>query len=129
MKKILFLIILCLNLVIVYSQDSDKDAVNKQLLEKVFTKTSDSNLEYCQIVGTSKFMSKKVTIEIDFGQETTLFDDMRLKDDKGKPKSFNSMIDALNYMGKFGWEFAQAYVISTSNQNVYHFLIKRIKKS
>lgn len=28
---------------------------------------------YCEIVGTSKMFSKKLTIEVDFGQESTLF--------------------------------------------------------
>ncbi|MDY0341961.1 MAG: hypothetical protein RBR28_00185 [Lentimicrobium sp.] len=35
------------------------------------------------------------------------------------------MIDALNYMGKLEWEFAQAFVITESNTNVYHFLLKK----
>lgn len=38
---------------------------------------------------------------------------------------FNSMIDALNYMGTQGWEFVQAYAITMGNTNVYHFLMKR----
>ncbi len=35
------------------------------------------------------------------------------------------MIDALNYMGKFGWDFEQAYAVSMGNTNVYHFLLSR----
>lgn len=81
---------------------------------------------FSQIVGTSKFLSRKITIEIDFGQKMKFFADNRLKDEKtGRPKVFNSMIDALNYMGSKGWEFAQAYVINTENQNVYHYLMKK----
>jgi hypothetical protein len=37
------------------------------------------------------------------------------------------MIDALNYMGKNGWEFVQAYVVTTQNQNVYRWLLKKRK--
>ena len=43
----------------------------------------------------------------------------------GKPKVFNSMVDALNYMGSMGWNFEQAYVITMGNQNVYHFLLSQ----
>jgi hypothetical protein len=35
------------------------------------------------------------------------------------------MVDALNYMGEKGWEFVQAYVVTISNQNVYHWLLKK----
>ena len=38
---------------------------------------------------------------------------------------FNSMVDAMNYMGKRNWEFEQAYVVTTSNQNVYHWLLSK----
>ena len=81
---------------------------------------------YAEIVGTSKFMSTKVTIEVSFGQQMKTFADNRLKDPStGRPIVFKSMIDALNYMGKLGWEFAQAFVITESNTNVYHFLLKK----
>jgi len=81
---------------------------------------------YSEIVGTAKFMSTKVTIEISFGQRVKTFADNRLKDPQtGKPVVFNSMIDALNYMGKQGWEFTQAYIVTESNLNVYHYLLKK----
>ena len=31
----------------------------------------------------------------------------------------------MNYMGKLGWEFEQAYVVTTNNQNVYHWLLSK----
>lgn len=91
-------------------------------------KTDSIKYVYCQIVGTAKFLSKKVTITIDYGQETKFFQfqDTRIKDETtGKVAVFNSMIDALNYMGEKGWEFVQAYAITLGNQNVYHFLLKK----
>ena len=70
-------------------------------------------------------MSKKVTVRVDFGQESKLFSDgTRITDVSGKIKAFNSMIDALNFMGEKGWEFVQAYTISVGNQNEYHWIIK-----
>lgn len=88
----------------------------------------DIDVEYVQIVGTSRFLSNKLTIEIDFGQENKLFSsdkDTRVKDAAGKNMIFNSMIDALNFMTKNGFEFVQAYAITTSNQNVYHYLLRK----
>lgn len=86
-----------------------------------------SKYVYCQIVGTQKFLNpNKVTIEIDFGDEKSYWKDNRLKDEAtGKVKVFNSMIDALNMMGKDGWEFVQAYAITVGQQNVYHYLMRR----
>jgi hypothetical protein len=101
--------------------------------QKSFAQQSDTiQYVYCQIVGTSKFMSNKITIEIDFGQFRSIWTDNRLKDPTtGERRVFNGMIDALNYMGDMGWEFVQAYVITVSSgtgyQNVYHYLLKKSK--
>lgn len=87
----------------------------------------DINVEYVQIVGTTKPFTSKVLIQIDFGQRDRLFvaNDTVIKDENGKTLELNSMIDALNFMSKFGYEFVQAYAFSTGNQNVYHYLMKR----
>ena len=83
---------------------------------------------YCQIVGTQKMLSSKVTITIDFGQVRKFVSDQRLRNNKGEVVVFNSMVDAMNWMGARGWEFVQAYVLTVSNQNVYHWLIKKSTK-
>lgn len=83
---------------------------------------------YCEMVGTQKPFSTKVTIALDFGEERSIWKDHRLKDEvTGRAQSFNSMVDALNYLGEQGWEFSQAYVVSFGQQNVYHWLLKKIK--
>lgn len=82
---------------------------------------------YCEIVGTGRFLSSKVNIEVDFGQYTNYFDatGRYLVDENGKRIKFNSMVDAMNYMGNLGWVFEQAYVITHGTQNVYHFLLSK----
>ena len=78
------------------------------------------------MVGTARLFSSKVTINIDFGEEKSYWTDNRMKDEQtGKVKIFNSMVDGLNYMGDDGWEFVQAYVVTTGQQNVYHWLLKK----
>ena len=79
---------------------------------------------YCQILGTQKLLSSKVTVKIDFGQVQKFFGDQRLRDEKGEVIDFNSMVDAMNWMGNRGWEFQQAYVVTVGQQNVYHWLLK-----
>lgn len=80
---------------------------------------------YAEIVGTSKFMSKKVTVEIDYGQSTSFWESNKMKNQDGSNKEFNSMVDAMNFMGALGWNFEQAYVVTTGQQNVYHWLMRK----
>jgi hypothetical protein len=88
-----------------------------------------SKYVYCELVGMSKFLSTKVTVAVDYGEERSFFQDTRVRDEQtGKVTSFNSMVDALNYMGMKGWEFVQAYVVTTGTQNVYHWLLKKKKE-
>lgn len=88
---------------------------------------AEIDAEYIQIVGTAKLFSKKVNIQIDFGQVDKIFKakDTQIKDKDGKLTTFNSMIDALNFMNKCGYEFVQAYTITVQNQNVYHYLMRK----
>lgn len=92
----------------------------------------DIDVEYVQIVGTSKLLSTKLTIQIDFGQHTKFFSSRNetiVRDENGKAIDFNSMIDALNFMSQNGFEFVNAYAISTGNQNVYHYLLRSRKNN
>lgn len=80
---------------------------------------------YAEIVGESRFLSNKVTVSIDYGQATSFFENTKVKNEDGSNRKFNSMVDAMNYMGALGWEFQQAYVVTTSQQNVYHWLMRK----
>lgn len=87
---------------------------------------------FCELVGTGKLMSSKIVVSVDFGQETNFWtgaSKQYLVDENGKAKTFNSMVDAMNFMGKLGWDFEQAYVVTSGQQNVYHWLLsKQISK-
>lgn len=112
MKKLILLSLIVLMSVPMFAQENTSNE-----------KTRDSFL-YAEILGYSKFLSTKVSVTIDFGQNTTLFEDTRLRDENGKVISFNSMVDAMNWMGAQGWEFVQAYTASEGDQSVYHWLLK-----
>ncbi|MEI7844713.1 MAG: hypothetical protein WCK35_02815 [Chloroflexota bacterium] len=55
-------------------------------------------------------MSGKQVYAIDFGQKSELISDKTYKDESGKPLIFDSMIDAMNFMAKNGWELVQVYI-------------------
>lgn len=90
---------------------------------------SEIDVDYVQIVGTSNLMKTRVTIDIDFGQKQSLWkgSDTKLLDDSGSPVKLNSMIDALNFMSSSGYEFVTAYVLTTNNVDVYHYLLRKRK--
>jgi len=82
--------------------------------------------QYCQVIATPRLLSNKVTIDIDFGEEKSFWSDSRLRNYNGKLRKFNTIIDALNFMGKEGWVFINAYPITTNNNTIYHFAFKKL---
>lgn len=122
MKKVLFILFAVLFSMGIYAQESDEvinqDNNQSQLIEH-------KRYIYCELLGRGKLLSSKISVDIDFGQSVSFWaPDRRYKDENGKPVNFNSMVDAMNFMGSLGWEFVQAYVVTESNQNVYHWLLK-----
>lgn len=94
----------------------------------IFMNAQNERKVYCELVGVQKGMfSTKVTVNIDFGQDVRFIHqaNQRLVDENGEIIVFNSMVDAMNHMGTLGWEFEQAYVVTTGQQNVYHWLLSK----
>lgn len=89
-----------------------------------FAQNDNTHRVYCELLGTAKFMSTKVTVSVDFGQDDQGWS-AKLVDDNGKSISFNSMVDAMNFMGKLGWKFEQAYTVGSGNNFVYHWLLSK----
>jgi hypothetical protein len=87
---------------------------------------ADKVEQYAQVVATPRLLSNKVTIDIDYGEERSIWKDNRLKTDEGRLKKFNTTIDALNYMGKEGWKLVNAFpvLVGTSSQ-VYHYVFRK----
>lgn len=120
MKKItLFLFVLCL------FSNLSAQTVNDIPLK-------DIDVEYIQVIGTSKLLSTKTVVQIDFGQSTKLFNratDTRIRDENGNFVEFNSVIDALNFMSANGHDFVDAYSTVINQQNtIYHYLLRKQKK-
>lgn len=89
--------------------------------------TDTSKVEqYCQLIVMKRLLSNKVTIDLDFGEEKSFWNDTRLKTADGKIKKFNTVIDAMNYMGTAGWIFINAYPIRTGESEIYHFAFKKL---
>lgn len=119
MKKVTLIALLTCASLLGFSQEKATELSKKEAKE-----------EYCMILASTKLLSTKVNIAVDFGQEWSFWKDKRsLKDANGKKLEFDSVIDALNYMSSQGWEFVNAYSLTTSGQNVLHYVMKRDLKT
>lgn len=118
MKNLLF----AFAVVLLFSLSSFAQTINDVPLK-------DVDVEYIEIVGTAKLFSTKLNIRLDFGQANKFWTDKeyQLKDADGKKIDFNSMIDALNFMSKNGYELIMPYVVTDNSQNIYHYLLRKKK--
>ncbi len=86
---------------------------------------------FAQIMGINKNVlgiGNKLSVEIDFGEEKNFWgNDGRneVVDENGKEKKFNSMVDAMNFMGERGWVYTDSYVITVGQQHVIHWLLQK----
>ena len=94
-----------------------------------FTSFSQSDTakveQYCEVIATPRLLSNRVTLDINYGDERSIWKDNRLKSDEGKLKKFNSVIDGLNYMGKEGWIFVNAFPVLSGTTAIYHYVFRK----
>ena len=88
---------------------------------------------YCEIISTSRnLFSDKTKVELDFGQAASWWStDRQLADENGKAITFNSVLDAVNYMSRRGWDFEQMYVVQSisggdSGSPAYHWILSKV---
>ncbi|MBN1651369.1 MAG: hypothetical protein JW857_08575, partial [Bacteroidales bacterium] len=87
----------------------------------VYSQTPPKKTIYCQINERS-VLSDKTIIEIDLGQKQSgLITSSCIVDKDGNVVKFNSIVDALNFMGELGWEFCQTY----KDNEINVFLLKQ----
>ena len=80
---------------------------------------------YAEVVSAQKFLSRKVYIAIDYGQEIGIFEPTGLMGKDGKPMVFNSVVDAMNFMGEKGWEYLDSYALDYGWTIVCHCLFRK----
>ena len=96
------------------------------LSTQAFAQADTTKVEqYCEVLATGKMFSNKVTIDIDFGQVRKFWSDNRIKDETGELKNFNTVIDAMNYMGSQGWSLVTALLIG-NGPYVYHYIFRKV---
>jgi hypothetical protein len=82
--------------------------------------------QFCQVIASPRLLSNKVTIDIDFGDEKKFWSDTRLRTGEGRVKKFNTIIDAMNFMGREGWSFINAYPVKNGDTEIFHFAFRKL---
>ena len=68
----------------------------------------DKYKTYCSLIGDENSLKKGiVNIRIDYGQSD--LKDNKFVDEKGEEIKFKTMVAAMNFMSKLGWELEQTY--------------------
>ena len=69
---------------------------------------------YCTLQGNEKnFHNNQVSLRIDYGQKS--LKDNKLVDENGDEIKFDTMVSAMNYMSKLGWNYEGCY--NSEDQN------------
>jgi hypothetical protein len=93
----------------------------------VFAQDTTKVEQYCRLVAFNKLLSNRVNIDVDFGDERKFFTDNRLRDEEtGRLKKFNTVVDALNYMGSQGWVLVNAFPVVEGSSYTYHYYFKKL---
>ena len=91
----------------------------------------DNTIEvFCDLVSSKKFLSLQQKISINYGNRDSLWLDPKIYSlISSEIKNYNSIIDALNYMGNEGWKIINSYSASDNSYIVEHYILKKeIKK-
>ena len=88
-------------------------------------KYANQSEEYLAITAVGKAFSTKWKVEVDFGQafEWSVKNKDLLRDEKGQVVSFNSPVDALNFLNSQGWKL----VTASADETYFYAVMSRAK--
>ena len=113
--------------------DSNNNKKTQTILLKKIQKLIYENKTievFCDLISKKKFLGTEETIIVNYGNRDSLWVDQKIYTlAASELKSYNSIIDALNYMGNEGWETINSYSTSHNSYIVEHYILKKeIKK-
>lgn len=92
-----------------------------------------ANTPFCQLICSNAGLLNKTIVMIDYGQRyvNTGLNRQRIAGPDRQPITFNSSIDALNFMVRQGWVFVSSQVTGTESgaENRFIYMLRWPKKS
>ena len=100
-------------------------SVKAQIVDGV--KLSDLKEPYLEVSEYRRLLGNKTFIALDYGQkkDENGFQEVVVRDEKGKYLEYNSVIDFVNKMKPYGYELFQAYSVSSENSWPRYILKKK----
>ncbi len=98
-----------------------KTVIALMLLTLCLASQAQEKYAYCEL--TTQIKGGKFITFINFGDDSPYNDMPEYKDASGKPLTFTSHIDAINFMSKKGWELVLAY--SSGEGAVKNYILRR----
>ena len=112
--------------------DSNKKVTSTILMKDVnrIHYENESIEIFCDLISTRKFLGREENVTINYGNRDSLWTSKAMFSLLASDlKKYNSVIDALNYMGSEGWKEISSYSTSNNSYIVKHYVLKKeIKK-
>lgn len=119
MKTLFFSLSFCILLVQQVAAQVFVDGVN----------INDQNISYCQLIGINRTSLIATRVWIDYGQPKFIANSFNLQaisSEERKAIKFNSVMDALNFMIRNGWELVTSNITSSDDDPVmYVYLLRK----
>jgi len=81
---------------------------------------------FCDLISRKKFLGTDESIMINYGNRDSLWIDEKIYTLMSEElKKYNSIIDALNYMGNEGWKTINSYSSSKESYTIEHYILKK----
>ncbi|CAM3786220.1 hypothetical protein MUGA111182_09640 [Mucilaginibacter galii] len=80
--------------------------------------------QYCIVIASPQYFSSKIKLLIDFGKESGTNYDQQT--DNEALNTMTSLVDALNYMSKQGWQLISSYTYNDPNKgSLQHYMMRK----
>ena len=85
--------------------------------------------QFCIVIMAPRIFSSKMDLKVDFGSDANSANPL-LQNETEAVKEMSSVVDALNYMAKKGWQMVNAYSLTSSTTaiNEQHYLMKKASR-
>ena len=108
--------------------DSGKKVINSislEVIQRIIYKDKKIDV-FCDLMSRKKFLGTEEVITINYGDRDSLWVDKKIYTLMSKElRKYNSIIDALNYMGSEGWQTLRSYSASYNSYTIEHYILKK----
>lgn len=81
--------------------------------------------EYIDMICRPSIYDDYTYIRLDYGQKYNMKEEWVLKDKHGEKMKFNTKVDALNFMSKYGYYLTEVYTHDEDDNDVHYILRKK----